>query len=84
MHVLFLIGIIHRDVLEGKMKFQLLITTEPHEGTQDFAPKAFEGRGKVANVLDIIVYALRHDPDGGPITWCGRKIQSIEMWQKEE
>jgi hypothetical protein len=66
------------------MNLRLVIDTElPPGGGTDFAPKVFEGRYSVANVLDILVYALRQDPQRDPLTWCGRKIVSVSITQKE-
>ena len=65
------------------MTLHLLIETEP-SSVEDFAPKEFEGRGRVANVLDILVYALRNDPVRVDLTWCGRKVISVTLTQKED
>ena len=65
------------------MILYLLIVTEP-SSMEDFAPKEFEGRGRVANVLDILVYALRNDPVRAYLTWGGRKVISVTLTQKED
>ena len=65
------------------MTLHLLIETES-SSVEDFAPKEFKGRGRVANVLDILVYALRNDPVCDHLTWCGRKIISVTLTQKED
>lgn len=66
------------------MTLRLFIQTEPPpEEMTDHAKKVFDGRGEVAKVLHILVYALTQDPQRGPLTWCGRKIVSVLVTQKE-
>jgi hypothetical protein len=67
------------------MILRLVIETEPPpEGQKDLAKKEFDGRGEVAKVLHILVYSLTQDLQRGPLTWCGRKIVSVSVTQKEE